>query len=77
LSQGADTIDLNMGCPVNKTTKNVGSSLLRQPELAAQIVREVVNVVDVHVTVKTHIGSDEGEINISAFSKQLQVREKR
>lgn len=73
VAQGADTIDINMGCPVNKITKNGGgSSLLRQPELAAQIVRDVVNAVDVPVTVKTRIGWDVGEINILEFSKQLQ-----
>jgi tRNA-dihydrouridine synthase B len=73
VAQGADTIDINMGCPVNKITKNGGgSSLLRQPEIAAQIVREVVNAVDVPVTVKTRIGWDDGEINILEFSKQLQ-----
>ena len=73
VAQGADTIDLNMGCPVNKITKNGGgSSLLRQPELAAQIVREVVNAVDVPVTVKTRIGWDDNEINILEFSQRLQ-----
>ena len=69
VAQGADTIDLNMGCPVNKITKNGGgSSLLRQPELAAQIVREVVNAVDVPVTVKTRIGWDDngGEYGLVA-----------
>ena len=73
VAQVADTIDLNMGCPVNKITKNGGgSSLLRQPELAAQIVREVVDAVDVPVTVKTRIGWDDGEINILEFSQRLQ-----
>ena len=73
VTQGADTIDLNMGCPVNKITKNGGgSSLLRQPELAAQIVRSVVDAVDVPVTVKTRIGWDDDDINILAFAQQLQ-----
>jgi tRNA-dihydrouridine synthase B len=73
VAQGADTIDLNMGCPVNKITKNGGgSSLLRQPELAAQIVREVVDAIEVPVTVKTRIGWDDNEINILEFSQQLQ-----
>jgi tRNA-dihydrouridine synthase B len=73
VAQGADTIDINMGCPVNKITKNGGgSSLLRQPELAAPIVREVVDAVDVPVTVKTRIGWDDNEINILDFSQRLQ-----
>ncbi|BAU07606.1 TIM-barrel protein, nifR3 family [Fischerella sp. NIES-3754] len=47
VAEGADTIDINMGCPVNKITKKGGgSSLLRQPLVAEAIVREVVNAVD-------------------------------
>ncbi|MCS7226675.1 MAG: tRNA-dihydrouridine synthase, partial [Gloeomargarita sp. SKYB31] len=43
VAEGADVVDINMGCPVNKITKNGGgSSLLRQPELAEAIVRSVV-----------------------------------
>ncbi len=73
VAQGADTIDINMGCPVNKITKNGGgSSLLRQPDLAAQIVQEVVNAVDVPVTVKTRIGWNDEDINILAFADRLQ-----
>jgi len=38
--EGADG-DINMGCPVNKITKNGGgSSLLREPETAEAIVRQ-------------------------------------
>lgn len=73
VSEGADTVDINMGCPVNKITKNGGgSSLLRQPEIAAEIVRSVVNAVDVPVTVKTRIGWTESEINILDFAKRME-----
>lgn len=72
--QGVDTIDLNMGCPVNKITKNGGgSSLLRQPELAMEIVRSVVAAVDLPVTVKTRIGWDDQEINILDFAQRLEA----
>ncbi len=72
-AEGADTVDINMGCPVNKITKNGGgSSLLRQPEVAAEIVRAVVNAVDVPVTVKTRIGWCESEINILDFAKRME-----
>nr|WP_283767072.1 tRNA-dihydrouridine synthase [Roseofilum capinflatum] len=38
VEEGADTVDINMGCPVNKITKNGGgSSLLREPEVAEAI----------------------------------------
>ncbi len=73
VKEGADTVDLNMGCPVNKITKNGGgSSLLRQPEVAAEIVRSVVKAVDVPVTVKTRIGWNDEEINILDFAKRME-----
>ncbi|PAX52796.1 tRNA dihydrouridine synthase DusB [Brunnivagina elsteri] len=73
VAEGADTVDINMGCPVNKITrKGGGSSLLRQPELAEEIVREVVKAVDVPISVKTRIGWDDDEITILDFAKRMQ-----
>ncbi|MFB2772212.1 tRNA dihydrouridine synthase DusB [Pelatocladus sp. BLCC-F211] len=73
VAEGADTIDINMGCPVNKITKKGGgSSLLRQPQIAEAIVREVVNAVDVPVTIKTRIGWSDEEITILDFAKRMQ-----
>lgn len=73
VKEGAMTIDINMGCPVNKITKKGGgSSLLRQPEIAEQIVREVVRAVSVPVTVKTRLGWNAQEINIIDFARRLE-----
>ncbi len=73
VAEGADTVDINMGCPVNKITKNGGgSSLLRQAEVAEAIVREVVKAVDVPVTVKTRIGWNDKEITILDFALRMQ-----
>jgi nifR3 family TIM-barrel protein len=73
VAEGADTVDINMGCPVNKITKNGGgSSLLREPATAEAIVRTVVKAVDVPVTVKTRIGWTDKEINILDFAKRLE-----
>jgi tRNA-dihydrouridine synthase B len=73
VAEGADTVDINMGCPVNKITKNGGgSSLLRQPEVAEAIVREVVKAIDVPVTVKTRIGWNDKEITILDFAKRME-----
>lgn len=73
VAEGANTIDINMGCPVNKITKKGGgSSLLRQPEVAEEIVTTVVNAVDVPVTVKTRIGWNDQEINILDFSRRME-----
>ncbi len=74
VAEGADTIDINMGCPVNKITKKGGgSSLLRQPEVAVAIVKTVVAAVDVPVTVKTRLGWSDAEINILDFAQRLEA----
>ncbi len=74
VAEGADTVDINMGCPVNKITKNGGgSSLLRDPKTAEAIVRAVVNAINVPVTVKTRIGWTDQEINILDFAKRMEA----
>ena len=56
-ASGAFLIDINMGCPVRKIArKGGGSGLIRDPELAIQIVEAVANAVAVPVTVKTRLG---------------------
>jgi tRNA-dihydrouridine synthase B len=73
VAEGADTVDINMGCPVNKITKKGGgSSLLRDPKTAEAIVRAVVEAVSVPVTVKTRIGWNDDEINILDFAERMQ-----
>lgn len=74
VAEGADTVDINMGCPVNKITKNGGgSSLLREPEVAEAIVRSVTQAVQVPVTVKTRIGWNDNEINILDFARRMEA----
>jgi len=71
--EGAQVIDINMGCPVNKITKNGGgSSLLKDPQLAGSIVEKVAQAVRVPVTVKTRIGWSEQDINILDFSRRME-----
>ncbi|WP_320665005.1 tRNA dihydrouridine synthase DusB [Prochlorococcus sp. MIT 1223] len=54
---GAYLIDINMGCPVKKITKKGGGSgLLRDLDLAAEIISEISNAVKIPVTVKTRLG---------------------
>jgi tRNA-dihydrouridine synthase B len=73
VAEGADTVDINMGCPVNKITKKGGgSSLLRDPKTAESILRAVAQAVSVPVTVKTRIGWDDDEINILDFAQRMQ-----
>jgi len=57
-------IDINMGCPTPKITKNGdGCALMRQPELVGKIVREVSKASVKPVTVKIRKGWDENRIN--------------
>ncbi|MGF1459806.1 MAG: tRNA dihydrouridine synthase DusB [Leptolyngbyaceae cyanobacterium] len=73
VAEGADTIDLNMGCPVNKITrKGGGSSLLKDPCMAVAIAQTVVDAVEVPVSVKTRIGWDDEQINAVDFARRLE-----
>lgn len=59
VENGAQLIDINMGCPAKKVNRKLaGSALLQYPELVGRILRAVVNAVDVPVTLKTRTGWD-------------------
>ena len=54
-------LDINMGCPVPKIVGNgEGSALMKNPQLAADVVREVAAASHVPVTVKMRLGFDAG-----------------
>ena len=57
VQQGAQIIDINMGCPAKKVNKKLaGSALLQQPEQVKAILQAVVAAVDVPVTLKIRTG---------------------
>ena len=63
VSNFADIIDINMGCPAPKVVKNGdGSKLLLNLDLVNNIVKEVVKVSKVPVTVKIRLGWDREHI---------------
>jgi tRNA-dihydrouridine synthase B len=70
---GAMLLDINMGCPVPKVVKNgEGSALLEKPELAAEIVRRMVEVAPVPVMAKIRIGWNAPNIVAVSFAQRLE-----
>lgn len=68
-----DIIDINMGCPAPKITKNdAGSKLLKNPTQAYEIVKAVVENVSKPVTIKMRIGWDESSIIAVEFAKLME-----
>ena len=61
---GADAVDLNMGCPVQKiVAKGQGAALMRDPLGAALIFRAMRKAIDVPLTIKIRGGWDERTVN--------------
>ena len=72
-SSGAFLIDINMGCPVKKIArKGGGSALLKEPELAQLIVKEVSKAISIPLTVKIRLGWDETTSDPVSFALGLQ-----
>lgn len=66
-------LDINMGCPVPKIVNNgEGSALMRNPRLAAEIVRKTAKAVRKPVTVKIRKGYDEAHCNAVEMAKYLE-----
>lgn len=73
LSPLADMIDINMGCPVRKVVGGQdGCSLMRTPELAADLVKAVKDGTDKHVSVKFRLGYTMEELNFVEFGQKMQ-----
>ncbi|MDH5432526.1 MAG: tRNA dihydrouridine synthase DusB [Gammaproteobacteria bacterium] len=70
VSQGAQVIDINMGCPAKKVCrKAAGSALLKDPQLVNDILNAVVKAVDVPVTLKIRTGWDKNNRNAIEIAK--------
>lgn len=64
VDNGAQIIDINMGCPAKKVNRKLaGSALLQYPDLVKSILTAVVNAVDVPVTLKIRTGWDPANRN--------------
>ena len=73
LTQFADMIDINMGCPVNKVVKGQdGAALMKNPTLAADLVKAVKEGTDKPVSVKFRLGYTADDMNYVEFGQQMQ-----
>ncbi|HIF36333.1 MAG TPA: tRNA dihydrouridine synthase DusB [Candidatus Thioglobus sp.] len=70
LEFGADIIDINMGCPAKKVcNKAAGSALMQNEKLVEDIIKSVVNAVNIPVTLKMRTGWNEENKNAPTIAK--------
>ena len=68
--RGAAIIDINMGCPVRKVTNgDAGSALMRDLDLAAELIRAVVKAVSAPVTLKMRMGWCHDSLNAPELAR--------
>ena len=59
---GYNEININLGCPSKKVQKNrFGACLIKEPDLVAECINEMINSCNIPVTAKTRIGFDDVE----------------
>lgn len=69
-----DIIDINMGCPVNKIVKsNAGSAMMKDPDHAVEVVKNIIANVSKPVTVKMRLGWTHDSINCLELAKRLEA----
>ncbi len=69
----ADIIDINMGCPVAKIVKNQdGSALMKNPQLAFDIVKEIKTAIKKPLSIKMRLGFDNNSKNYLEFAQKME-----
>ena len=72
-ARGIDSIDINMGCPVDRITKGgAGASMMCQPNNTVNLVRVVVESVKIPVTVKMRLGWDSTQLTAPRFAREFE-----
>ncbi|MGC8202389.1 tRNA dihydrouridine synthase DusB [Aliiroseovarius sp. PTFE2010] len=72
-ANGAQIIDFNLGCPAKKVVSGMsGSALMREPDLALELIDAVVSAVQVPVTVKMRLGWDGQMMNAPDIARRAQ-----
>lgn len=71
---GAQIIDINMGCPAKKVVNGYsGSALLKDLDHALTLIEAVVEAVDLPVTLKTRLGWDDHLLNAPELAKRAEA----
>ena len=74
VAAGAQIIDLNFGCPAKEVTGVMaGSALMREPELAIDLMTAAVEAVSVPVTVKMRLGWDDASRNAPELAARAEA----
>lgn len=72
--QGAQIIDINMGCPAKKVTNGYsGSALMRDPDHALSLIEAVVGAVSVPVSLKMRLGWDDDQLNAAEIARKAEA----
>jgi nifR3 family TIM-barrel protein len=72
-ARGVASIDINMGCPVNKVTRTgSGASLMCRTDGTIALVERIVRSVKIPVTVKMRLGWDDRQITAPQFARAFE-----
>ena len=72
-NNGAQVIDINMGCPAKKVVGGLsGSALMRDLDHALRMIEAVTAAVDLPVTLKTRLGWDDASLNAPELAQRAQ-----
>jgi len=77
-ANGAQVIDINMGCPAKKVTSSsgagaAGSALMKDLDHALSLIEAVVAAVDLPVTLKTRLGWDDNLLNAPELARRAEA----
>jgi len=69
-NNGADIIDINLGCPAKRVTGGMaGAALMRTPVKTIKLIEQVIKAVQIPVTVKMRLGWDEASRNAPQIAR--------
>lgn len=73
LSLGVDTIDINMGCPVNRIAgSGAGAGMMCNVDGTVKLVQAVVEAVAIPVSVKMRLGWDSHSLTAPIFAREFE-----